>query len=63
MVEGQVIPFSKEVTLTSTKAGTLVLSLIQYLSLHLLDLTALCSFGPPWCFLASSGYLGSMIPS
>lgn len=46
MVEGQVTPFSNEVTSASTKAGPLVLSLIQYPSLHLLDPTAVCSFGP-----------------
>lgn len=46
MVEGQVTPYSKEVTSASTKAGPLVLSLIQSLSLHLLDHTAVCSFGP-----------------
>lgn len=56
MVEGQVTPYSKEVTSASTKAGPLVLSLIQSLSLHLLDHTAVCSFGPRWCFLASPGY-------
>lgn len=56
MVEGQVTPYSKEVTSASTKAGPLVLSLNPIPLPPPSGSDCRVQFRPPWCFLASPGY-------